>query len=780
MKRTIKSFLLAAWIVFAAACSKDSADTEGPSEPQGPDDPQTELYTVTVRLNGIDQSIKPISKAATTLPDTLRLRVTMNVFDQNGSIASKEEKLLTETGSDIPIEFQVKKGTYNLAFWADYVIFKNESVAAEAFSVNDLRKITIKQNLSSDAFSLVLKNVEINSDQNITSGTTLKRAISMLTIKSTDDLPENAASVTYTISKTVTGLNLLSGEVVYSQTSTTYTTSVEAGSPLDVNRYMLPCEQFDCSVEVVAEDGSTIVDFTQTGVSTEANSQTTLEGEMFDPNLSPSIGLTIEEEWGEEKVIPVEVFDILIPDAKFREYCLANFDTDGDGVISREEAELVTKIDIKTDKILSLAGIEYFTNLETLIIGTKTLQQGKLTALNLKKNVNLTFLKCEYNPLTELDLSGNPNLQELYCHYNNLTALDLSHNPKLTILSCYERQIDAIDLRNNPLLTSFACGDSQITELDFSQNPELQKIDSRGNPLKTIDVSKSPKLISLACYGSQIATLDLTNNPVLDSLSFGGNQKTQLNLSNNTELTYLYCFNNQLTQLDLSNNTNLITLYCDGNQLTELDLSNCSKLTYLSCSGNQLTQLDLSNNANLITLFCDENQLTELNLNSCKQLTDLNCNSNQLTQFDLSNCTQLTMIACGSNQLTQLDLSNNTELTTLYCEYNQLTELELSNCTQLTMLDFSYNQLTKLDLSNNPQLTFLYCNNNHLSQLDLSNNSQLTTLYCTNNQLTELDLSDNTALQYVDCTNNPLETIYVFEGYSFFLDKPVTTQVVVK
>ena len=676
MKRTIKSLLLAMWIVFAAACSKDSSDTEGPNDPQGPDDPQTELCTVTVRLNGIDQSIEPISKAVTTLPDTLRLRVTMNVFDQNGSIASKEEKLLTETGSDIPIEFQVKKGTYNLAFWADYVVFKNESVTAEAFSVNDLRKITIKQNLSSDAFSLVLKNVEINSDQNITSGTTLKRAISMLTIKSTDDLPENAASVTYTISKTVTGLNLLSGEAVYSQTSTTYTTSVEAGAPLDVSRYMLPCEQFDCSVEVVAEDGSTIVDFTQTGVNTEANSQTTLEGEMFDPNLSPSIGLTIEEEWGEEKVIPVEVFDLLIPDAKFREYCLANFDTDGDGVISREEAELVTKIDIKTDKILSLAGIEYFTNLQNLTISSSSIwQQGKLTALNLKKNVNLTYLKCEYNPLTELDLSGNPNLQELYCHYNNLTALDLSHNPKLTILSCYERQIDAIDLRNNPLLTSFACGDSQITELDFSQNPELQKIDSRGNPLKTIDVSQSPKLISLACYESQITSLDLTNNPVLDSLNFWSNQITQLDLSNNTELTFLYCPDNQLTQLDLSN---------------------CSELTYLSCSGNQLTQLDLSNNANLITLYCDENQLTELNL---------------------SNCTQLTMIACGSNQLTQLDLSNNTALGSVECS---------------------------------------------------------------NNQLTELDLSNNITLQSANCTDNPLETIYVFEGYSFSLYKPETTQVVVK
>ena len=109
MKRTIKSLLLAAWIIFAAACSKDSSDTEGPNDPQGPDDPQTELCTVTVRLNGIDQSIEPISKATTTLPDTLRLRVTMNVFDQNGSIACKEEKLLTEIGTEIPVQFQPQK-----------------------------------------------------------------------------------------------------------------------------------------------------------------------------------------------------------------------------------------------------------------------------------------------------------------------------------------------------------------------------------------------------------------------------------------------------------------------------------------------------------------------------------------------------------------------------------------------------------------------------------------------------------------------------------------------
>ncbi len=663
MKRTIKSFLLAAWIVFAAACSKDAADTEGPNDPQEPDDPQTELCTVTVRLNGIDQSIEPISKAVTTLPDTLRLRVTMNVFDQNGSIASKEEKLLTETGSDIPIEFQVKKGTYDLAFWADYVLYKNETIVSEAYNAADLRNISINNAMSSDAFSLVINDVVVDGDVAITSGTELSRAVAMLKIESDQTIPAGFAAIQYSLSQSVSSINLLTGESTINSYGTFFSNPLTAGETLSVSRYIFPSEPFTCSINLLDQNGTSITNFDVENVETQKNVQTILQGDFFSESTSSgSLSLTMNQEWDADKIYVVEPILTAIPiaDANFKVYLVANFDTDGDGEISSSEAKQVTTIDVNTDDIYSLNGIEYFTNLTHLTcIGT-----------------------------SEWDSNSSS-----YIGIGKLTEIDLSKNVKLAYLTCYN------------------------------------------------------------------------------------NQLSQLNLNKNSQLTDLTCGNNQLLEIDLSSCTLLKDLDCGNNQLTELDLSNNTQLTNLDCIHNQLTQLDLSNNANLITLYCEENQLTELNLSNC---THLSCFNNQLTQLDLSNNTQLTYLRCYSNQLTELDLSNNTQLTELLCYSNQLTELDLSNNTQLLVLDCEDNQLTQLDLSNNTGLAYLYCDNNLFTELDLSNNSQLTNLNCAENQLTQLDLSNNTTLEIVDCTDNPLETIYVFEGYSFTLEKPETTQVVVK
>ncbi len=624
MKRTIKSLLLAAWIIFAAACSKDSSDTEGPNDPQGPDDPQTELCTVTVRLNGIDQSIEPISKVATTLPDTLRLRVTMNVFDQQGQFAYSDKILLNETGSEIPVQFQVKKGTYDLAFWADYVLFKNETVVSEAYNAADLRNISINNAMSSDAFSLVINDVVVDGDVAITSGTELSRAVAMLKIESDQTIPADFASIQYSLSQSVSSINLLTGESTINSYGTFFSNTLTAGENLSVSRYIFPSEPFTCSINLLDQNGTSITNFDVENVETQKNVQTILKGDFFSENASSgSLSLTLNQEWDADKIYVVEPILTAIPiaDANFKTYLVTNFDTDGDGEISTTEAEQVTTINVNTDNIYSLDGIEYFTSLTQLTCnGTAELDissgifigKGNLTKINLSKNIKLIFLNCGYNQLSQLDLNSNTQLTVLDCCSNQLSELNLSVNTKLTKL---------------------LCGDNQLSKLD---------------------------------------------------------------LSNNTELTSLYCYSNQLPGIDLSNNTKLTELYCYSNQLSELDLSNNTKLTEL---------------------------------------------------------------LCGNNQLSKLDLSNNTELTSLYC-YN--------------------NQLSELDLSNNTKLTYLSCNNNQLSGIDLSNNTKLTTLLCYNNQLSELDLSNNTTLQNVYCTDNPLETIYVFDGYSFSLNKPETTQVVVK
>lgn len=57
---------------------------------------------------------------------------------------------------------------------------------------------------------------------------------------------------------------------------------------------------------------------------------------------------------------------IIFEDANFKAYLVANFDTDGDGEISKEEALAITKIIVGTKDIESLAGIEHMANLTEL------------------------------------------------------------------------------------------------------------------------------------------------------------------------------------------------------------------------------------------------------------------------------------------------------------------------------------------------------------------------------------------------------------------------------
>ena len=58
--------------------------------------------------------------------------------------------------------------------------------------------------------------------------------------------------------------------------------------------------------------------------------------------------------------------NIVIPDAGFKAFLVANFDTDGDREISVAEANVVERMKLSTVDIVSLEGIAYFQYLEEL------------------------------------------------------------------------------------------------------------------------------------------------------------------------------------------------------------------------------------------------------------------------------------------------------------------------------------------------------------------------------------------------------------------------------
>jgi hypothetical protein len=391
--------------------------------------------------------------------------------------------------------------------------------------------------------------------------------------------------------------------------------------------------------------------------------------------------------------------NIVFEDENFKAYCVQNFDKDGDGEVSYNEAHAVTRINVLTTNISSLSGIEHFSNLTDLFCsggGSNWNEQsmslignGLLTSLDVSKNKELLTLDCSGNKLETINLSGCSSLQYLSCSVNHFSTLDISQNEALLTLDCSDNKLTAIYLNGCLLLQSLSCHANQLTSLDVSNNKALTQLLCMSNQLSSLDVRNNTVLTNLQCNSNQLTSLDLRNNEALTLLNCSINQLTYLDVSNNTALSYLRCNSNQLTYLDVSNNKALDYLDCSSNQLTSLEVSNNKALTGLECFSNQLTTLDVSNNTELKLLKCSENQLATLDISGCSAMRRLWCSNNNLTTLNSNGCEELNTLYCFSNLLTSLDVRSNNALSLLHCYDNPyLTQILLK--TGQTISNFSY------------------------------------------------------------------------------------------
>ena len=409
-----------------------------------------------------------------------------------------------------------------------------------------------------------------------------------------------------------------------------------------------------------------------------------------------------------------EITEENFPDEKFRTY-LKTFDTDKDGLLSADELEKVTKINVNSKEISDLKGIELFTALEEL--------------------------DCGSNSLTTLDLSKNINLEKLDCDSNQLTSLNLANNTKLREVDC--------------------CGNS-ITELDVSKHINLTELNCSSNNLPSLDVSKNINLKNLNCSSDSLMSLDVSKNINLTELNCSSNNLPSLDTGDNSDITSIDCSLNYLTQLDVSSFKKLSKLDCYSNQLTELDVTGCGSLTDLDCSSNKLTELDVKNNTELTELDCSYNSISSLNLNNNANLTKLRCTSCELESLDLSGNQLLEDLYCEYNNMISLNFANNASLVNLWCGYNNLEELDLSNCEQLVSLRCYDNMLKKIDANSCTKLENFYCNNNQLNSLDLSN-CNIKTLWLKNNPIAAINCSND-----LSSRSNRLDFCPVSENESTF------------
>lgn len=250
-------------------------------------------------------------------------------------------------------------------------------------------------------------------------------------------------------------------------------------------------------------------------------------------------------------------------DPVFRTFCLQNFDINGDGEISVDEAKAVTEIDVEhlytsqamsavpatkasepSDDIPYLDGIGYFTSLK--------------------------ILNCRENNIGNWDISKNTELEEIWCDGNMVTKLDVSHNTKLKKLVCGDNRLTSLDVSKNTELVFLSCLDNFLTELDLKNNAKLE----------TLEVCN---VMNIGDSRNRLTRLDLSNNPALKVVMCEKNCLEELNLSGCSSLETLTCYQNGLENLDLSDCSSLTTLDCNLNIIKILDVSKNTKLEYLKC-----------------------------------------------------------------------------------------------------------------------------------------------------------------------------------------------------
>ncbi|WP_417197821.1 T9SS type A sorting domain-containing protein [Bizionia sp.] len=420
-----------------------------------------------------------------------------------------------------------------------------------------------------------------------------------------------------------------------------------------------------------------------------------------------------------------------IPDANFEQALIdLGYDTVLDGQVLTNNINTVTHLDIESESITNLAGIEDFTALEFLSV-----TNNLLTSLNLSQNINLTELRCVSNELTSINISQNTALERLWVTGNDLTALDVSQNISLVDLRCANNPFTSLDVSNNPNLEYLVIYWSSLEVLDVSQNINLTHLDCNGSDFLTtlnvkngtnylithFDATNSP---NLSCIQVDNATYSTTNWTNIDATEYFSDyclgyysyipddnfEQALIDLGYDDVLdNYVLTHNiNNITSLNVSSKniaslsgiedfTALETLACENNSLLALDVQYNPNLEILSCYNNDLVNLYIQDNSNLKTLSCYGNQLHTLDLGLNNILEEVHCFNNQIEIISLFNNTTLQALNCYDNELTALDLSQTSSLSWLRCDNNQLKALDVKNGNN--------NQITYFNTSNNPDLS---------------------------------------------------------------------------
>ncbi len=497
----------------------------------------------------------------------------------------------------------------------------------------------------------------------------------------------------------------------------------------------------------------------------------------------------------------IAIDETSFPDDNFRTWVLQQ-SYGQDGILTLEEANQVTRIDVMSKKIADLKGIEFFSELADL-----NCRNNPLGSLDMSHNTKLQELDCCDTRLQSLNMTGCAPTGLFNCSINmlrgeamdefisSLPTVSMEQIPNILIYnesSRYEqnvlttKQINAILAKGwglafyideNTGVYVRHTGDVPITKYNFPDNNfRAWLIAQDFGSDYILSAEEIEETTSIDVWGEDIA--DLTGLEFFSALK---------------ELDCNY--NPDLTTLDVSPFRDLESLKCYSCALTSLDVSMARSLKTLQCQYNQLTSLTVGDmNGSLEKIDCGHNQLTSLDVSECPELTDLSCEYNQIEGeamdelvgslqkvsngffyvFDKDNPTieqnviTMQQAAVADRKGWQVykfnipinettfpgDAFREMLLNESYGEDEKLTPSEIVNVTFLG--GSGNNNITDLTgIEYFTELTTLNFHDCCISKLDVSQNTKLSAIQCSTNFLTSLDVSNNPELRALSiCDNN--------------------------
>lgn len=245
-----------------------------------------------------------------------------------------------------------------------------------------------------------------------------------------------------------------------------------------------------------------------------------------------------------EPVIKVYTPDDAFRNVLFNDYGFTQFANEDSIVV--EEAESLTNLELSTNLIYSVEGIQAFVNIDSLKISETELSELNINALSL-----LEYLLLSHNfNFTEIDLTNNYDLKTLIINAG-INSLELSQNNQLEYLNIQNSNIQLIDLSSNIAINELIIGVcDNLTQIIFPSISILSNLTFNStNNLDIVDLSNLTLLTNLTIHNSSLSSLDISNNTQLE----------YINLINNEDLIATYVW-----QLPLPSN---VTLYKDDHNI---------------------------------------------------------------------------------------------------------------------------------------------------------------------------------------------------------------------